>query len=177
MASQLGFDSWQSTAGVARNTVVQTVQFHYTERWTQSIADGLTWYNTPVIVTITPRFANSKIIGMFTGVLGSDYWEVQGRIRRNDTTVVQQGDVEGSRSRAGFSMIYYDYSSTSYYNTYNIAYNFLDTPNSTSATTYRLQLNGYSTKGISINGTWNWSDSLDYDGCPTTQLTLMEITQ
>ena len=177
MASQLAFDQWQSTAGVVRNTVAQTLQFHYTDRWVQSPGSSTTWYDTPILVTITPRFANSKIIGMFTGVLGINYWEVQGRIIRNGTTPVQQGDVEGSRSRAGFSMIYFDYQSTSYYNTYNIAYNFLDTPNSTSAVTYRLQLNGYSTEPFSINGSYNFGNTLDYDGCPTSQLTIMEITQ
>jgi hypothetical protein len=177
MSSQLGFDKWQSTAGVDRNTVVQTVQYHYTNRWTQAAANGLLWYDTPVVVTIKPKFANSKIIGMFTGVLGTGYWELQGRIIRNGTTVVQQGDVEGSRSRAGFSMIYYDYNSTSHYNTYNIAYNFVDTPNSTSDVTYRLQLNAYSTYTIVVNGVQLESNNFDHDGCPTTQLTLMEITQ
>ena len=177
MASQLGFDQWQSTGGVVRNTVVQTLQYHYTERWTQAIANGTTWYDTPMIVTITPRAANSKIIGMFTGILGTEYWELQGRIIRNGTTVVQQGDAAGSRSRAGFNFIYFDYLSTSYYNTYNISYNFRDTPNSTSPVTYRLQLNGYNTKTMVLNGIHNESNNLDYDGCPTSQLTIMEITQ
>ena len=178
MSSQLGFDKWQSTAGVDRNTVVQTVQYHYTQRWSQAIANGTTWYDTPVIATITPRFANSKIIGMFTGVLGTGYWELQGRIMRNGTTAVGIGDQEGSsRQRAGFSMIYFDYASTSHYDTYNIAYNFSDTPNSTSPVSYRLQLNGYSTYTIVVNGVASESNNLDHDGCPTTQLTLMEITQ
>jgi len=176
MTSQLGFDKWQSTDGVNRNTVVQTLQFHYTDRWSQA-QSGTTWYDTPILLSITPRFANSKIIGSLTGVFGTDYWELKGRIIRNGTTPVGIGDLEGSRPQAGWSMIYYDYGSRSQHDTYNITYNFSDSPNSTSAVTYRLQLNGYSSYTFNINGFAQNNNNLDHDGCPTTQLTIMEITQ
>ena len=177
MASQLAFDQWQSTAGVVRNTVIQTVQFHYPDRWTQAAADGTTWYDTPIVATITPRFANSKIIGTFTGSVGTGYWEVQGRIIRNGTTLVGIGDAASNRSRAGFNTIQWTYNNVSDQEIYSIAYNFMDTPNSTSAVTYRLQLNAYSTFTMSLNGSLYDGDTLDYMGCPTSQLTLMEITQ
>ena len=53
---------------------------------------------------------------------------------------------------------------------------YLDSPASTSALTYKLQLASYSTNIAYVNRTYQWQNSSEYDGAVPSSITLMEIS-
>lgn len=174
MSSELSFDTWQNTNGVNQTTSIQVVNYNYTTTWSAS-GSGTSWYDTPLAATITPTSANSKILVMAKMFLGTQYWEIQGRLTRNGN-VIGIGDARGSRSQCGFATLKYD-SGYDYNDWFPVSYSYYDTPNSTSPVTYRIQLNPYSSNTIYMNRTHSWSDNNDYHGCPSSTITLMEISQ
>ena len=175
MTSQVNFDNWVGDDGNAKQTVVQVQHKILRTTWSQSIANGTTWYDTPLEVAITPSSANNKILIMVSAHMGTGYWELQGRLTRNGTPI-GIGDARGSRSRCGFATLKYD---TDYddQDWFPIKYNYLDSPSSTSTVVYTVQLSGYSTFDIHLNRTHNNFDGQDYYGCPVSTITLMEIAQ
>lgn len=174
MSSELGFDTWQSTSGVNQTTSVQVVNYIYTSTWTVS-GSGTSWYDTPLAATITPSSPNSKILVMAKMILGTQYWEIQGRLTRNGN-VIGIGDARGSRMQCGFATLKYD-AGQDYYDWFPVSYTYYDSPATTSPITYRIQLNPYSSNTICMNRKYSWNDGNDYDGCPSSTITLMEISQ
>ena len=115
---------------------------------------GYSWHNTDNYVYITPRFADSKILVMFSTVMsisGSTTW--MGRITRNGTVPSGSvGNASGNRPQAMFKG---STSNTSWNNT--AAHQFLDSPATTSQILYRMQVNGHdSSRTIRVN--YNFSD-------------------
>lgn len=174
MSSELGFDTWQSTSGVNQTTSVQVKNYLYTSTWSVS-GSGTSWYDTPLAVTITPSSATSKILVMAKMHLGTQYWEIQGRLTRNGT-VIGIGDQRGSRMQCGFATLKYD-QAYDYYDWFPVSYHYYDSPNTISPVTYRIQLNPYSSNTIYMNRKHSWADNNDHDGCPSSSITVMEISQ
>ena len=56
-----------------------------------------------------------------------------------------------------------------------VAYNYLDSPATTSQVSYGISLNGYSTYPIYVNRSYYDYDQNDYYGCPISTITLLEI--
>jgi hypothetical protein len=174
MSSELSFDTWQSTAGVNQTTSVQVVNYNYTSTWSAS-GSGTSWYDTPLLATITPSKTTSKILVIAKMFLGTQYWEIQGRLTRNGT-VIGIGDARGSRMQCGFATLKYD-QSYDYYDWFPVSYSYYDSPNTTSPVTYMIQLNPYGGNVIYMNRKHSWADNNDHDGCPSSTITLMEISQ
>ena len=91
---------------------------------------------TGLSVSITPSATSSKILAMvsFSASVSADI-AIMFRLMR-DTTAINIGDTAGSRTRASASMIFND--SVIQQGTYN--WQFLDSPATTSATTYKVQM-------------------------------------
>lgn len=174
MTSQVNFDNWQRTSGATVATVLQVKHKIFRDTWSQAIANGSTWYDTPLQCSITLTSETSKVLVMVSVHLGTSYWEVQGRLVRNNAPI-GIGDAAGSRSRCGFAHLKYD-NGYDYYDVLPVKYNFLDA-GMASPSTYKVQLQGYSTGTIHLNRSHSDQDAVDQMGRSVSTITLMEIAQ
>ena len=175
MASELHVDSIKDSGGTgnvhmagAVLQVVQTVKTDTTSFESTSYTDV-----TGVSVAITPKFATSKVLVQvsITGELGDDSWATHFRLMRGSTPIAI-GDAAGSRTQASFSIDSYGAGSLSIVSAH---FHFLDSPSTTSATTYKLQ--GLSGDGIFYVGR-NQGDSNGFENARVpTVITAMEIGQ
>ena len=126
-----------------------------------------------VNVTITPKFNTSKIMiyVTVTGELADDDWVVNFRLMRG-STAIGIGDAAGSRKQASFAIDSYGAGSLS---VITANFHWLDSPSTTSATTYKLQ--GAAADGIFYAG----RNQGDNNGAETarfpTIITAMEVAQ
>jgi hypothetical protein len=118
-----------------------------------------TWSDTSVTATITPKFATSKIL-VLTSIGGAakqtNNTSVGLRVMRNATAIIT---FESSLNYTGTSVYASSSGSTS----------FLDSPATTSATTYKVQFNSGQNLGTAY--------VQDGNGTTTSTITLMEIAQ
>ena len=140
--------------------VVQTVKTSYF-----STASIDTVYDvTGVSVDITPTSSSNKIYVTITGAYSNAVDEAYGQLflartisgtTENDLLL---GDASGSASRGAFPMVIR--SSGAQHGAWAFAIQYLDSPNTTSATTYKLQGRGRypSNFTIGIGGTYSTSD-------------------
>jgi len=122
-------------------------------------------------ISITPSSTSSKILINLDMTFGSeDDIYPAFKLLRGSTTVTTATDLQGSCISSTFGR-------NNYYatNTANIGYSFLDSPSTTSATTYKIQVRPMGTvaRTYHLNRPGNTSDANRYQG--TTTLTAMEI--
>lgn len=163
----------------APGTVIQVVQTVFNTTWGTTPANGTTFYPvTGFTATITPKYSTSKILVMVNMHCSSGYWEIQGRLTRNTADITASwGAARGLRTQCSFATHTYS-GGTSGYNWLNVAYQYLDSPATTSATTYGVSLNGYSTYAIGVNyNVYTDNNDADYYGQPISTITLLEIAQ
>jgi hypothetical protein len=141
-------------ANAPLGSVLQVVQGVKTD--TASFADNA-WRDTLVSVSITPSSASNKILIFFSGQFSSklDAYNIYTRITRNGTAV-GVADAAGSRPQATSVG-----TRTSDGNTYQSSYGvLLDSPNSTSALTYKIEVQAQENAGtFYINRTNNDNDN------------------
>jgi hypothetical protein len=129
---------------------------------------------TGMSVTITPTSATSKILVMYSiGVSQSTDATIHIRLLR-DSTSIDQG--VAASNRLGDSTIWRPNSSQYNFDIGPLSNSFLDSPSTTSATTYKLA----ATLGASYSGTFylnrSWSDAdADFAGRVASTITVMEI--
>jgi hypothetical protein len=127
--------------------------------------------------TITPSSSSNKVlIVVGIGGIHQDAGSIIGKVLRGSTSV-GIGDADGNRPRCGFRM----YGSNVYNGNHTGSYqfNFLDSPATTSATTYKLQTAGESGTSypVYLNRTINDSDNdYNYRGRPISTMTLYEVS-
>lgn len=173
MSSELSFNTWKNTAGVTQQTILQVKHTVKRDVWSGG-GSGTTWYSiTGLSATITPRSTSSRILIMVKLHAGTQYWELQGKVTRNGADI-GMGTARSLRPACGFAHLKYD-GSYDYYDWFPMHYTYIDAPAVTTATTYQVWLNGYSSNTIYINRTHNDQNSIDYMGCPVSTITLMEI--
>ena len=130
---------------------------------------------TGLSVTITPKYATSKILVMFNvHIIGFDSGTGIRVLR--DSTNIALGDASGSRARMTAIGDYSNGTSPSSYSGGNISHTILDSPATTSATTYKLQAQCLSTNGLNINKTRYDQDNGNASRGVST-ITVMEIAQ
>ena len=156
--------AWLAVAGAKLGQVVQTVK-------TDTFSATTTTYTdiTGLSVTITPTSASSTVL-IFADVNGSGGvgGDMVVQLLRN-STVIGNGDAAGSR-RVAFAQI-----GSASGNIFNGSINFLDSPATTSATTYKIQ--GAQTAGA---GTFYVNRSVDdvnsaYYVRTSSQITAIEV--
>lgn len=156
MVSVAKFDQWQSTAGVVRGTVLQVVNATY---GTQTSSTSSTYADTGLTATITPTSVTSKILVLV----------VQSGVQKNgaDTTVPLRL-LRGSTEIIRFDRVA-DTSSTASVNIGAAGCTYLDSPSTTSATTYKTQFRTSSGTGTV------YTQAAGGVGDSNSTITLMEI--
>ena len=135
---------------------------------------SLSWVDiTGMTATITPQSASNKIMVSGNFVLGTtNGGYFQFRILRG-STAIDIGAADGNKTQATYSSFANDFGSQ-----YNFAYTpmYLDSPNTTSATTYKCQLQvPHSSYGAVINCTYA-DDNSDFLSTYQSNFTLMEVS-
>jgi hypothetical protein len=125
---------------------------------------------TGLSISITPTSASNNILVMVTANLASDgsSYALFARLMR-DSTAIAIGDTAGSRIRA---------TAGAYPNgglSQTAAMNFLDSPATTSATTYKLQIMANASGTIYVNRNSGDSDAATTNRTVST-ITVMEVT-
>jgi hypothetical protein len=171
MTSTMRFDKWENSLGQPYGTVLQVVSATKTNTFTMSSS---TFSDVPDLsVTITPKFASSKIL-VTLSLSGSADEGTGGMFARlmRDSTAIGIGDSDGSRIRATIGNI-----STAAGIGSMSAFTFLDSPATTAAVVYKAQVanNGGGTT-VFINRTPNNSDLVNF-ARTASSITLMEIAQ
>lgn len=178
--STLRTNKFQTLAGNTMNAVIQVVSTNKSNTFVgTSVQTGSGYFiDVPgMAATITPFFATSRIlvtVSMYVGVTtaASGYQQCF-RVRRNGTYPII-GDAEGVRPRVSGRINMYAI------NTYTMQMftgNYLDSPASTTAQTYQIELGGYAGSPIVyLNRSETFQQLVnDYDGVPVSTITLMEI--
>ena len=125
-------------------------------------------------VNITPKYATSKVLVMFNvHIVGNDSGTGIRLLR--GSTALGLGDTAGSRARMTAIGYYSNNTSPSAYSGGNTSMTFLDSPATTSATTYKLQAQCLSTQGIAVNKTRYDTDNGNASRGSST-ITVMEIS-
>ena len=163
-----------TTTSPKAGNIIQVVQAVKTDTFTTSSTSFVDI--TGLSVTITPSSSSSKIlVRFFTHIANSGFLGYLNLVRGSTSIII--GDAAGSRPRvSSTSAGYGDGGSlpTNIYNSTPASMEFLDSPNTTSATTYKLQTSSYSASYLTaINRT-----TVDRDGIeprsPST-ITVMEV--
>jgi hypothetical protein len=153
--------------------VLQVLQYTYTS--TMSVATG-SYIATPLTLTITPSSTSSKIlvravlhVGMTGGNEGA-----HGRLYRNGSVITGAiGDASSSRDRAWFHCG----SHYTGYEQYSSSPEYLDSPNTTSATTYTVYVRAHSASYPFYINSNEADNDADTASRTVSTITLMEIAQ
>ena len=164
----------QDDAGMPPGTPLQVVSVHKSDTFSYY---GLAFYDvTGLSVSITPSSTNSKILVTGQINVGGTGDFIYMRLLRG-STAINVGDaasnrplITGMNPVVGGSMTY---------GMEPIPICFLDSPSTTSATTYKIQMRSGSSGSntVYVNRTHIDRDAADYEPRAASSLTLMEIAQ
>ena len=163
-----------STAGTLEfaqgGKILQVVQSVKTD--TDSMT-GTTYDDLGLSVTITPSSSTSKIlIACFASIGASTGYDCSLRLVRGSTPVLV-GDAAGNRTPS--TSTFTGNWTTVTYARQNVAINYLDSPATTSATTYKIQARTYSTGTVYINRGHNDNDLAAYEARAASSIIAMEV--
>ena len=129
---------------------------------------------TGLTATITPKFSTSKILVIMSLLVGaSGDTTIAGTIERGSTPIGIH-DARGSRTRNTFGCGILATSGT--WQSHSVSHTILDSPATTSATTYSVKIGGNGSATIYINREGRDSDSATDTTVGSSTLTLMEIS-
>ena len=155
--------------------VLQVIQTHITATSSQSIGSGSTINNiTSLSATITPSSTSSKILVMvrWCGVTAGNRWEQVFGINRGSTAL---GIVTAGNRRAGLATVHESNAGWSGSDgMYASSYQYLDSPSTTSATTYYAYVNPEQSGTMYNNRGVNDTDA-GYTERGTSMIIVMEI--
>lgn len=170
--STLRVDTIANTAGTTNNRVLQVVS---TEKSDQFTTTSTTFVDiTGMSATITPTSSSSKILIIFSvGLVGNSTGGqfVYLKVNRNPSGLVSIGDQASARARVSAGN-----GGTQPYSNSSLTITNLDSPSTTSAVTYNIQMRSQSTGTAKFNSRGDDANSTAY-GRSSASLTLMEIAQ
>ena len=163
--------SGMTSASMPSDSVIQMKQFVFTGI-TATTAQDLTFVDTGVAVSITPTSASSKILVLVSmGKVGSNIANNTTNLRIvRDSTNVLLGDAEGVRVLASAFT-----NSTWTQGGQSVSMNYLDSPNTTSATTYKVTYSGMTGNTHTINYNLNDNNSNAPSSRCASTIIVMEI--
>lgn len=138
---------------------------------------GSTWGDTNLSATITPSSANSKILVLVDAMISSNVgYAMKIKLVRNATDVYI-GDAATNQPRVS-KVMHGTYSTGVDSSSASASIIYLDSPATTSSTTYKLQFGSYTPNTIYLNRTGN--DQADtanqfFDGRGASSITLLEV--
>ena len=127
---------------------------------------------TGLSVSITPTRSDSKILVMTTVNAGANTSNFMYMQIVRDSTPIFRGDAAGSRPRR--SGMYYDYDNTGMNATINVTH--MDEPATTSATTYKIQIQCATSGNAYVNRSHRDTDGSGYDARLASSITVLEIS-
>jgi len=156
------------TAPKAGN-IIQVVQNTKTDKFSTTTVLTSTTEITGANATITPSASSSKVLVMISGAFGvsTNNYGVALQLKRG-TTLISVGDLRGSETRASAGS---PVDGSGWAQNFNIT--FLDSPSTTSATTYKLFLGVESGATASIGG--SYASGGTYNMSIPTNIVLMEV--
>ena len=154
--------------------ILQVVQATKTD--TASVT-GATFGDVGLSASITPLSSSNKILVLVqANISGSTGYSRKARLMRN-STAIHIGDAAGTRPQATAEENG-SYAGQTSYNAGQVIMNFLDSPSTTSATTYKVQYASYGPYLVYINRSGADLDAGaggGYDARTASSITLMEI--
>ena len=144
---------------------------------TQSISGtGSSADITGLSVSITPTRSDSKILVMYSVNAGSTEGGYNGALNLfRDSTQIYLGDAASNRARVSNLISISNTGGGTDYNMVHLSGHHLDSPSTTSATTYKLQLKNLSSESLYINQSKNDGDQT-YIARTASSITVMEIS-
>jgi len=129
---------------------------------------------TGLSATITPKFSTSKVLIMMNLLVGAGGDTTGGGTILRDSTPIGIADASGSRTRNtfGFGLR----SASALWRSQMVSHTILDSPNTTSATTYSIKIGGNGAQTVYINREGRNGDSATDTTIASSTLTLMEIS-
>ena len=176
MASIARFDEWQYTNGSKVNTVIQVWNTFITERSLWGFATSGVTVITPMRVTITPKFASSKILIQWMFNMESQN-DISIRIYKNGALAANGTNTADSNIWSGLVSGVYDTNNDSTPSNYYIQ--FTDATVGSTASTYYdiVVLSSSSTAGtVCLNRTFASAGSSAYE-VTTSSAIAMEVAQ
>tara|TARA_B100001989_G_scaffold164637_1_gene118347 strand:+ start:602 stop:1123 length:522 start_codon:yes stop_codon:yes gene_type:complete len=126
---------------------------------------------TGLSVTITPTRSDSKIL-IFANIHGVGNSDTQAYFRfMRDSTPICIGDAAGGRVQATLGSMYYNQQN----DTKSCSQNFLDSPSTTSAVTYKIQARTQGNGTLYVNRS-SGDDNNATSGRFTSTITVMEVS-
>lgn len=159
MASIAKFDQWQNSAGVNYNNIIQVVSVQNNTTVALSTSSANVWVSTGTSATITPFYSSSKILILVQQSYFHDNSTAQGtgfRIYKNGAAITNENGFTASYTNANRVHGYH-------------AITYLDSPATTSSTTYTIWASCWVTGG-SVQFQYGTNES-------PSRITLMEIAQ
>ena len=160
------------TAVAIPGHVIQTVSSTLTST---ASGTGTSIVDTGLTATITPTFSNSKIYVNGYITLGTSSFFVYCFLVRGSTQIFK-GDSASNRPTPTVANTQH-MTGNDIYNFEAVPFQFLDSPNTTSATTYKIQIRHYTTGTWYVNRTHQDRDTRGFEPRGTSIITLMEIAQ
>jgi len=175
LADLMGTSTTVPSSKLSSGTVLQVVQSELGSTVTKTPGVDTT-VDSGLSATITPSSTSSKILVQYSIYLGqTSGYNAWTRIVRGSTEI-GNATAEGTNRPAGNAAV------TAYSggnDTFHIMYagnSFLDSPNTTSATTYKIQIGSYGSNNVYVNRSHSFQDSSSgYDAIPLSTITLTEI--
>ena len=167
-------------AGFTSGKILQVVSNTKTDTFSVSLAAGNVADITGLSATITPTSATSKILAIVNVTAGSTRSNGKGNatfVLKRDATQIGIGDASSNRFRASATQLSWNLSDGS--SRANVAWNYLDSPATTSATTYQVEIanafNAGTTETLYVNRS---ETDTDYFGLPrsVSTITLLEVS-
>ena len=126
-------------SAMAAGSVIQVIQTVKTDTWSTT-SDFVFSDVSGLAVTITPSSSSNKVLVLVDVVASSDYWGTYIKLLRGSTEIGNDATGMQSNQACHFSSVITDASDTNANGfTHQHTRQILDTPNTTSATTYKIQ--------------------------------------
>ena len=177
MASELRVDKIVPVDGVPTGGgggIIQVQSVTKTDTFTKASGGGSSFVDvTGLSVSITPKFNTSKILVLYDMGWGSNTGHCSCRLMR-DSTPIKIGDASGNRTQVTGQI---HRANDDEYDLENVAGTFLDSPATTSAVTYKMQVGSPYNSNYTIYVNYHYeSDDASWEGRGASTITVMEVS-
>ena len=177
MASELRVDKIVPVDGVTSSGgggIVQVQSATKTDAWNMPSNDTNFHTVTGLSVTITPKFSTSKILVMYDMNWSSINGHCSCRLMR-DSTPIKVGDASGNKTQVTGQI---HYTSTNQYDLEQVSGTHMDTPATTSAVTYSMQVGTPYSSSYEVYVNYHAEDgaNLAWSGRGASSITVMEVS-
>ena len=172
-----GITTRMADAAMSAGSILQIVQTVKSDTTSQALSGGdgsqgqSTWTDiSGMTASITPSATTSKVLVQYNAWVSTDSGPDNLFLRLlRGSTVINVGDTNGNRTEATSG----HWQNTAY-NLVQHTTNFLDSPSTTSATTYKLQWADWYNNTVWINRSYH-SQDYSYHYTPNSTITLWEV--